>query len=203
MNDDGLSLSGWLFADMVLVLALVFLAIVPGAKPVPHPPTVIPTVVDGGRCVPQSNFQFDQIVVGDVRIGQVTWERIAAGRVRLSLTKAEESGELAANAEYSPLSAGRYLAQRQSDGYRIALTETFGWVSADSRSTDLAKQVNAELRRGIEAGREPGLSRAVFLRPDDPPERWSINYLDGTINPNSARINVFLVRDLPEDCLRR
>ena len=57
MNDEGVGIAGWLLADLVLVLAIVFLAFTPAAlsddsaKPTPTPePTVAPPVIDRIGC---------------------------------------------------------------------------------------------------------------------------------------------------------
>ena len=206
MNDEGVGMSGWLFADLVLVLAVLFLAIVPGVDPgllkLTPTPTPKASGPSGPECLPQSNFRFDQIVVRDVRIGQVTWEKIANGQVRENLTKAEESGLLTVQTRFSTSNAAAYLAKQEADGFRIALTETFGWVSPGNRTTVLAQEVNAAFRVGIEQRRSPGLSSSVFLYPPTEFKNWSIDYLDGTINPDTARINLFFVRQPPPGCPR-
>ena len=211
MNDEGVGMSGWLFADLALVLSVIFLAIVPGVDPArsnstPTPtPTPSPTpVVDQRACLPQSNFQFDQIVVRDVRIGEVTWEKIANGQVREKLTKAEESGFLTAESLFSSSTAAAYLAKQEADGFSIALTETFGWVTPgdDTTGTVLAHEVNRVFRAGIDGQRSPGLSSNVFLYPLKELDRWSSAYLAKNIDADTARINLFFVRQPSPGCKR-
>lgn len=212
MSDDS-ALSGWLFADLALVIALVFLAVAPGIPlptqgsamtPTPTPtfaPSPIPSPTSPTDCTPRTDFRFDQLVVTDVTTSSVTWERIAAARVRVELTKATEDAQPLAESDFLPhTTAGEYLTTQQASGSRIALIETFGWVPAGTLNTKLAQEVNEELIEGILAEQLPGLTAQIFLRPEDASAEWAGSYLDSGIQANSARINVFFAQALPPDC---
>ena len=49
MNDEGIGIAGWLLADLTLVLALIFLALVPG-RPAAQEPSVEPPVITDIGC---------------------------------------------------------------------------------------------------------------------------------------------------------
>ena len=49
MNDEGIGIAGWLLADLTLVLALIFLALVPG-RPAAQEPSVEPPVIADIGC---------------------------------------------------------------------------------------------------------------------------------------------------------
>ena len=49
MNDEGIGIAGWLLADLTLVLALIFLALVPG-RPAAQEPVVKPPVIAAIGC---------------------------------------------------------------------------------------------------------------------------------------------------------
>lgn len=51
MNDEGIGIAGWLLADLTLVLALIFLALVPG-RPAAQEPSVEPPVITDIGCSP-------------------------------------------------------------------------------------------------------------------------------------------------------
>ena len=48
MNDEGIGIAGWLLADLTLVLALIFLALVPGRAAAPPPVVQPPVIADIG-----------------------------------------------------------------------------------------------------------------------------------------------------------
>jgi hypothetical protein len=148
------------------------------------------------ECIRKADFRFDQIVLDGLILGQVTWDQIANGRVREGLTKTEELGSLAtANADGSPfhrLAAGGYLAERQRDGFLIAMMETFGWTVTDPFTSTLAKHVNSVFRDAIgSAGAPPA---RVFDWELEEFSSWVAYYGSSSIPRDSTRINIFFVR---------
>lgn len=213
MNDEGLGLAGWLLADLVLALAVVFLAIVPGhAEPAAHDtsksssatptPSVGTKSVHTGVCLPQTDFEFDQIDVRGVVPGRVTWAQIAESPVLTGLTKGQELlpiDNAAVVHKRSSLTAEQYLRQRESEGYRIALLETFGWSAPRPLSTDIAHSVNESFLKYLSA-RTSAPDGLIFLKPAAESETWVADYLSTTIKQGSARMDLYFVKALPGDC---
>ena len=172
MNDEGIGIAGWLLADLTLVLALIFLALVPGraAEPETPMPTPTPTVTasptptptpealpDPG--LPQADFGFDQLVlsgIGSDHTADALAPAIAGAGVRPGLSKSDEDAkspgtEGTAGEWLWEGTAREWLRQKQEECWRIALVETFSRpldAESDGRvqaSLDLSKKVNEAL----------------------------------------------------------
>jgi len=130
-------------------------------------------------------------VVNDVRIGQVTWDQIAAGRIREGLTKAAETEDPEVLSFASSTSVTNYLEQKKKDGFLIALVETFGWVPKDSWDAQLARDVNDKFLDKINRSEKLG---PTFFLDKSTDSNMTASYLSSRIDTNTARINIFFVR---------
>lgn len=292
MNDEGIGIAGWLLADLTLVLALIFLALVPGREAAtgsPPPPTEPPAIADigcrqdggaapvvtceprvegerplryewevergaargglaaesltaefagagwvrlvvaneGGKSQPRTypvlpepaatptpepapsellyraEFRFDQLVLSGIAGDRIASGAIPGARVRERLRKEQEDTRSAEIAErgWSELTAEELLRQRQADGYRIALIETFSHSAAADAHIALSRSVNeaffAHLRE-----RERPPDRCIFLNgPAAVRDDWTAAYLDRTeLDVGSSRINLYFVWAPEADC---
>ena len=285
MNDEGIGIAGWLLADLTLVLALIFLALVPGreaATEAPPPPAEPPAIADigcrqdggaapvvtceprvegerllryewevergvarggldaetlkaefagagsitlvvaneGGKSQPRTypvlpaptpaptpeptpsellyraEFRFDQLVLSDIAGDRVAAGVIADARVRERLRKEQEDTRSAEIPEggWSELTAEELLRQRQTDGYRIALIETFSHSVVADAHIALSRSVNEAFFAYLqERGRPP--DRCIFLNgPAAVRDDWTAAYLDRTdLDAGSSRINLYFV----------
>lgn len=224
MDDEGIGIAGWLFADLMLVLALVFVAVGRGddeaeavaptptpvatatATPTPAPtptptatptptPTLAPTATATPSCLYESDFRFDQIVLRDVTRGNVTGEQILNGYVRENLEKSQEGSTTWTPSESSSRALS-FLRERQREGFRIALVETYSRDRSGVRGADVAlsEEVNDALFDTLEDR---------YFTDDD---RESVRdnrtgaYLWRAFAPGEVRINLFFVKPPDEDC---
>ena len=143
-------------------------------------------------CLYEVDFLFDQIVLRDVTRGSVTGALILRGSVREGLEKSEEG--IAWTPSNSSRRALAFLQERQRDGFRIALVETY---SRDKQGAhvSLSQEVNATLfatladhyftdddRGGVRDNRT-----GAYL--------WTYPF-----EPGEVRINLFFVKPPGEDC---
>ena len=211
MKDEGIGIAGWLMADLVLVLAVIFLVLTPGIDAPPPEaedlttPTVTPTPTETatppvGSCLAETDFRFSQIVIEGLSLGSVTWEQIANSPVRKDLDKSQEAAPTSVASLPPTPTALDYLMQRQKDGYRIALVETFAHARGSLEDIKLASEVNDAFFDELDS-RSDRPTREIFLMPDEAREKWSADYLNRlTFEPGSARINLYFVRPPDEDC---
>ena len=95
MNDEGIGIAGWLLADLTLVLALIFLALVPG-RPAAQEPSVEPPVITDIGCRPADP---------DAAMPVVTCKPIVEGEVRAYEWKVSERGTLESAPDAETLTA--------------------------------------------------------------------------------------------------
>ena len=140
-------------------------------------PPPVPPDLDRG------DFSFDQIVFCGATLGEVTWEAIAAGRVRKNLTKNEElSGE---SCQEGDVGAEAFLLEKQRDGLRIAIVETFSNLDGEPL-TALSAQVNDVFHEALR-GKD-------FFAACDARERSLASYFStNKLEPGDVRINIFFV----------
>lgn len=204
MEDEGVGISGWLLADLVLVLAVVFLAMVPGGPPAldsettPTPtatraPTPAPTATPTPICRPEADFSFDQIVVSNVSSGSsVTATDIFAGQVRRQLTKDQETAEITDTLAGETVQ--EYLSNRQGAGFRIALVEAWGRGETVDNGVRLAERLVDALVAGL-LDRDKSPNAEIFLRDPDRRTEWSASYgFTAQHAKNTGRINLYFVR---------
>lgn len=225
MDDEGIGIAGWLFADLMLVLALVFVAVgrgddeaeavaptptpvatataTPAPTPAPTPtPTLAPTPTPTPTATPtptpsclyESDFRFDQIVLRDVTRGDVTEDQILNGYVREDLEKSEEGS--AWTPPDQPRRAHSLLVERQSDGFRIALVETYSRDRSGVPGADVA------LSREVNEALFTALEDRYFTDNDRESVRDNRTgaYLWRAFAPGESRINLFFVKPPDEDC---
>ena len=172
----------------------------PTLAPTPTPtatptPTPAPTPTPTPSCLYESDFRFDQIVLRDVTRGSVTGEQILNGYVRENLEKSEEGSTTWAPSESSSR-ALPFLRERQREGFRIALVETYSRDRSGVRGADVAlsEKVNDALFDTLED--------RYFT--DDDKESVRDNrtgaYLWRAFAPGEVRINLFFVKPPDEDC---
>ena len=223
MDDEGIGIAGWLFADLMLVLALVFVAVGRGddeaeavaptpvatatATPTPSPTlaptptptptaTPTPTPTPTPSCLYESNFRFDQIVLRDVTRGNVKGPLILSGYVREDLEKTEEG--IVWTPSESSSRALPFLRERQRDGFRIALVETFS-RERQGAHVALSREVNSVLFATL-ASAFPS-SIPIFTDPESVQRDRTGAYLWVTnFEPGEVRINLFFVKPPDEDC---
>lgn len=218
MNDEGIGIAGWLLADLTLVLALIFLALVPGraAEPEAPMPTPTPTVTasptptptpealpDPG--LPQADFGFDQLVlsgIGGDHSTDALAPAIAGAGVRPGLSKSDEDEE-------NPDTEGTgeaWLRQKQEQCWRIALVETFSrpldtGTSRFLAGVELSKAVNEALFAWLgESEDGPPPNGGIFYGGAGAvQEEKTAAYYDSFGNLGAdrreARINLFFVKD--------
>ena len=145
-------------------------------------------------CLYEIDFLFDQIVLSGVTRGSVTGSLILRGSVREGLEKSEEG------IAWTPSDSSRrtlpFLRERQREGFRIALVETY---SRDRQGAHVAlsQEVNAALfatladhyftdddREGVRDNRT-----GAYL--------WTYPF-----EPGEVRINLFFVKPPGEGCER-
>ena len=217
MNDEGIGIAGWLLADLTLVLALIFLALVPGrgpeTEPEPAAPTPTPTATASPTPTPtpdaapaeqtyQATFNFDQIVLSDIGGARIEPDAIADARVREQLRKEQEDTEDGVIEDWSNLTAQRLLHRRQTEGWRIALIETFSHSAVASvGNVELSRIVNKAFFAYLRERRTPP-DRCIFLgTPDAVEDNWTAAYLDLThLDAGSSRINLYFVWEPDAAC---
>ena len=289
MNDEGIGIAGWLLADLTLVLALIFLALVPGRAATEAPPPAEPPVIadigcrqdggaapvvtceprvvgerplryewevergvapggldaetltaefagagairlvvanEGGKSQPRTypvlpaptpaptpeptpsellyraEFRFDQLVLSGIEGDRVAADDIADARVRERLRKEHEDTRSSEIGEKTPEDGGwskqkaeNLLRQRQDEGYRIALIETFSHSEVTDAHIALSRNVNKAFFAYLQEEREHPPDRCIFLNgPDDVREKWTAAYLDRiALDARSSRINLYFV----------
>ena len=226
MNDEGIGIAGWLLADLTLVLALIFLALVPGraAEPETPMPTPTPTATASPTPTPtptpeaapseqtyQATFNFDQLVlsgIGSDHTADALAEKIANARVREGLRKEQEdtkdddiddwSWDLTAD-DY--LMAEELLRRRQAGGWRIALIETFSRSHPVGNEVTQSRSVNEAFFTYLRERRTPP-NGCIFLGgPDTVENDWTAAYLDRThLDAASSRINLYFVWEPDAAC---
>ena len=220
MNDEGIGIAGWLLADLTLVLALIFLALVPGRAAEPETPTPTPTATASPTPTPtptptpeaapseqtyQATFNFDQLVlsgIGSDHTADALAEKIANARVREGLRKEQEDTKDDDIDDWSrDLTADELLRQRQDEGWRIALIETFSGPITGVSSVALSRSVNEAFFAYLRERRTPP-NRCIFLGGPDAVERtWTAAYLDLThLDARSSRINLYFVWEPDAAC---
>ncbi len=226
MDDEGLGIAGWLFADLVLVLAFVFIALsggddedavaalaptptpTPTATPTPTPtptatptpsPTPTPTPTPVAACNYRSDLRFDQIVLRDITLGNVTSDHILNGYVLENREKSQEGDKLDIEpGDRVENEALRFLQQRQRDGFRIALVETYSHNRQGSGHVALSEKVIDVL---FDTLKEHFSSRVPILADEDVRQSRTGAYLwTTTFEPGEVRINLFFVTPPDEDC---
>lgn len=279
MNDEGIGIAGWVLADLVLVLALIFLAVVPGRDAAPTEPPVIldigcsaegstslaveclpqvegqppldyswrvsqvgePEVAlegpeiaavftapgsvtlfvsnRGGRSEPlvfsvgtpvrpencslETDFRFSQLVLLNVRDGQVSWDDIARSSVREDLIKSQEDEPLGTGTEWSPLNGISFLRERQLDGFRIALIETFS-NSSTGNHTKLSAEMNEVFHRALGERIQPPDSSIFVSDYETALDNWFAAYRDESPafgGPGTVRVNIYFVKPPDENCV--
>lgn len=220
MNDEGIGIAGWLLADLTLVLALIFLALVPGrpaaqATPEQAAPTPTPTATASPTPTPtptpeaapseqtyQATFNFDQLVLSDIGGTEIEPDAITDAQVREQLRKEQEDTEDGDIDDWSNLTAKRLLLRRQTEGWRIALIETFSRSAVASvGDVELSRIVNKAFFAYLRERRMPP-DRCIFLGgPDAVEENWTAAYLDRThLAAGSSRINLYFVWEPDAAC---
>ena len=219
MNDEGIGIAGWLLADLTLVLALIFLALVPGRPaesetPIPTPtPTPTPTATASPTPTPtpdaapseqtyQATFNFDQLVLSDIGGAEIEPDAIASARVRERLRKEQEDTKDGDIDDWSNLTGVGLLRRRQAEGWRIALVETFSHSAVASvGNVALSRIVNETFFAYLRERRTPP-DRCIFLgSPDVVEDNWTAAYLDLThLDAGSSRINLYFVWDPDAEC---
>lgn len=147
----------------------------------------VPLTISASSCLPQANFQFDQIVVSGVE-STASWEQIAKGRVRANLSKKDD---LKPATDFDWRLAADYLLERYRGGARIALIETFGWSPPNVVSLEVATRVNIAFMELFHRGILP--REFVLNQQIDDSERWLVPYFADGIERGTARIDIFFV----------
>ena len=146
------------------------------------------------------DFSFDQIVLRDVTRGSEVGRLILNGYVRKDIEKSQEG------IKWTPPDSSRqgllpFLWERQQEGSRIALVETY---SRDRQSAHVAlsREVNAALFATLASTFSP--HTPIFTDLEIVQKDHTGAYLwEYPFEPGEVRINLFFVQPPGEDCEQR
>ena len=169
----------------------------PTLAPTPTPtPTPTATPTPTPSCLYESNFRFDQIVLHDVSHGNVKGPLILSGYVREDLEKSQEGKDWTPSESTSR--ALPFLRERQREGFRIALVETFSH-SPEGAHVALSREVNDVLFATL-ASAFPS-EAPIFTDLESVQRDRTGEYLwTNTFDRGEVRINLFFVKPPDEDC---
>ena len=146
----------------------------------------------------QTDFRFAQIVLTGARLGAVSWDEIAAARVRVDVVKSAELAEIGAD-EWSDSEAEPFLREKLGEGLRIALVETFSHERGGSH-VSLSEEANRVFFDGLredklEILRDPAPSAELW--------NWFGDYrAPSSLDSGEVRLNLYFVKPFDDDDCR-